>query len=88
MPVMPKKQTRGQRRANTALIILSVLIVGSLLLSAIVSLVAPLEAPPTPTQPVFLTVLPVEPPTLAPAFTPTATVPGPGPEGPAVAPTQ
>ena len=88
MPFMPKKQTRSQRRANTALIILSALIIGSLLVSAIVSLVAPIDVPPTATAPIFVTVLPIEAPSLAPVLTPTATVSGPAPEGPAVAPTQ
>ena len=84
---MPKKLTRSQRRANAAMTVFTVLIVGSLLVGAIVSLVAPIETPPTPTQPIFITVLPIEAPTITPALTPTASATGPQPEGPAVAPT-
>jgi hypothetical protein len=85
---MPRKPARGERRANTGLIVLSVLVIGSLTLSAVISLVAPVEPPPTPTPPFFVTVLPITAPTFTPDFTPTPTVAGPAPQGPAIAPTQ
>jgi hypothetical protein len=87
---MPKKKpTRAERRANLSWIIISVFVIGSLGLTAVASLVGPVQAPPTPTEPIFVTILPVRPNTPTPGGTPTTTPLAPvAPPGPAVAPTQ
>ena len=82
---MSRKSSRSDRRRNTGLIVLSVLVIGSLTLSAVISLVAPVEELPTPTQAIFLTTLPIVAPTATPELTPSPTPPGPQP--PPVAPT-
>ena len=74
---MPRKPTRGERRKNTGLIVLSVLVIGSLALSAVISLVAPTEELPTPTPVLFVTVQPIVSPTASPALTPSPPSPAP-----------
>jgi hypothetical protein len=81
---MPRRPSRPDSRRNTGLIVLSVLVIGSLTLSAVISLVGPTEVVPTPTPEIFVTILPFDAPTPTPDLTATPT--SPGPEPPPVAP--
>jgi hypothetical protein len=87
---MPRRSSaRSTTRTPVGLIVLSVFVIGSLTLGAIVSIVDPVVVS-TPTQEIFLTVLPL--PQLTQVPEPTATEATPTPPqpaiGPAVAPTQ